>query len=366
MAKIIIIGLVGYNLGDEAIAVAVNTFLSKENTVSITTVSPGALAKYGIKEIYLNRRSLDSVLNLIRNIKNSDIVLIGGGSLVQDKLGVGLYSGVLAFFLQTVILAKLLGKTVITLPIGIDELDTRLGKLFAKCALIMIDELYVRDEQSKKLALRYVNKILAVNVSADPAILLASQHQILMPAPELNATKQKRVVISLVKENLETPGLVESTSLVCKALIATGCQVLLLAMDSRPDDEIELYQKILEKVPGVEIFLPKNIYDVIDCLSHSDALVAMRLHAMILGINLLPIIGISRTTKTNSFCLNFGIPFFAYETEWAPQILELIDEMCCHRAQYLAKQINRSIIETAKAQEFSDYLLSTAKNFNTY
>lgn len=305
MSKITLIGLAGHNMGDEAIALAVHIALINQHSISITSVKPGSLSKYGINEINLNRRSITSIINIGKNVYNSDIVILGGGSLIQDKLGISLHRGVLSFFLQMVLLSKLFRKKTITLPIGVDELNTTLGKVYAKIALSLLDEVHVRDDQSKKLALLYGSASKSVKVSADPALLLNPKNNSL--------PKKNQIVISLVRENLNHHDITESSIKLCEEFSKLNINVVLLVMDHREDDETYIYKKIVEKSQNARILIPKNIEEIFSCLLESKALIAMRLHAMILGIKILPIIGISRTTKTESFCNNYGIPFINHD-----------------------------------------------------
>ncbi|MDH4558235.1 hypothetical protein E8F11_24205 [Pseudomonas sp. BN417] len=302
MKRALIIGLSGYNLGDEAIAVATYLELRKKyQTVSATTVKSGTLGKYGIPEIVFNRRSIRSWFQICKEMASSDTVYIGGGSLIQDKLGIGLISGVLSFFLQSVIASKLLSKRVTTLPIGADQLNTKLGKAYAKTAIALLGKLNLRDQASENV-IKSISPNKSTQVYADPAYLL--------PSPTAIAT-QKKVLISLVLENLDEEKLRQIHSGITEAFNQNQSDLFYIAMERRESDELSLYQSL--GIPADRIIIPSDINEAIMEIRNSRLLIAMRLHALILGHGHVPLIGISRTTKTAAFCMEGNVPILDIE-----------------------------------------------------
>lgn len=298
MKKALIIGLSGFNLGDEAIAVASYVELKKKyDEVSVTTVNPGTLEKYGIPEVILSRKSISSWRNIFREIKSASTVYIGGGSLIQDKLGIGLLTGVLSFFLQMVILSKILSKNVRTLPIGADELKTRTGKIYAKIATRILGEINLRDEESSDNVKRLASN--KTNIYADPAYLLKTSEHI---------EKNNRVLVSLVYENIDFKTLKKINDSLISALKSKENDIYYIAMEKREEDELSLYKKL--NIPGNKILTPNTIYEAIREIRSSKILIAMRLHALILGHGHTPLLGISRTTKTAAFCKEGHVPYF--------------------------------------------------------
>ncbi len=302
--KVLLIGLAGYNLGDEAIAVSAANSLRTKYEVVITTVKAGVIAKYQIPEVLVDRKSLRSWISLINAIRRSDVVIFGGGSLVQDKLGLSLFSGVLNFLLQYVILAKILGKHTRTLPIGVDRLQTRLGRMIGSLALNLLDEINVRDNTSKELVNFYSGRTDA-RIYADPAFLLSP------PQSEL-ATLAKDtagyMVISLVLENIDANTLRLIYNVIERTDSLKSYRKIYIAMDTRESDELHLYREILCIHPE-QIVIPKDAFEAQKIISGGTLLIAMRLHALILGLGRTPSFCISRTTKTEAFCTTALVPF---------------------------------------------------------
>lgn len=340
MKKALIIGLSGYNLGDEAIAVAAYIELKKKyQSVSATTVNPGTLSKYRIPEIVFNRKSVKSWIQVCKEIASSDTVYIGGGSLIQDKLGIGLISGVLSFFLQSVIASKLLSKNVTTLPIGADELNTKLGKVYAKISIFLLNKLNLRDPASEKV-IKSITPSKPTRIYADPAYLL--------PSPSTNPNR-KKILISLVLENLDEEKLTKLHSGIHEAFNNNKDDLYYIAMERRDSDELSLYRRL--GIPEDRIITPPDVNQAIMEIRSSRLLIAMRLHALILGHGHVPLIGISRTTKTAAFCADGHVPIL--DIERVPEnIGATLKEMEVQSNASFKDQQQASIQKTKLARNF--------------
>lgn len=302
--RILIIGLAGYNLGDEAIAVASARFLSDSHDLIITSVRPGSIAQYGIKEVLLDRRSIRSWVRLVKEIRSADMVLIGGGSLIQDKLGIGIFRGVLSFFLQSLILCRVVGTRIATLPIGVDALETRLGRNTARLALKLLEEINVRDRLSAKI-------VEGITPAPPKTLLYADPAYMLQPAKIDDAEQRgadQVLLVSLVRENIEIEVLKSLHAEIRGYAASNNLQVRYISMDRRFSDEESLYRDILD-IPATEIIKPDNLTEVFHAIEQSECIIAMRLHLLILALGRKPLIGISRTTKTRAFCTENMVPY---------------------------------------------------------
>ncbi|SFI88517.1 Polysaccharide pyruvyl transferase family protein WcaK [Paenibacillus sp. UNC496MF] len=314
-------GSVGYNIGDEAIAIISAKYLKKLNNqlnIRIGTITEGAVKnRYdGIDEFVIDRTSVSGWRNIIDAIKRSDIVVLGGGTMIQDKLGISLTRGMIPYMLQITMIAKYFKKTVITLPIGVDELHTRFGKFLGRQLIKRIDSLNVRDEKSKQLVNAYcpANKN-EVNVIADPAFLIDEvMHDEMINDEYINRIVEKPfIALSLVNENIIDQ---EKTNLFVKLMKEvvsnTDFNILLVPMDRRMSEELSLFesirQELIEDTDRITILNPDlNSIQISYVLRQAKLLIGMRLHAMIFSVGHIPIIGISRTTKTDTFLKQFGL-----------------------------------------------------------
>lgn len=135
------------------------------------------------------RGGFKGMMNTIKAIMNSDVVLIGGGEIVQDKSSF-IY---IPYQLIRPLVAKLFRKKLFAYAIGVGEPSeiSFLGKLQSKIVLNMFDIITVRDEKSLK-SLRDYLKVTKPQtyLTADPAINLVAKEV-------TNSPKSPYFVVSL-------------------------------------------------------------------------------------------------------------------------------------------------------------------------
>jgi len=371
-----IYGLAGYNLGDDAIAFISASLLSQgfnQCRVRSACINPGRLEKvYGHEEIFIDRRSLGGLISLVKSIQEADLVVIGGGTLIQDKLGISIFRGVLAYTQQIVSLARLFKKPIVTLPIGIDELSTRIAKKYAKCVIQNTNYLLLRDEKSLCLARQYNGKASSkrsVRLGADPAFLIENFSQIEVLDNKLNRLFDRYIVISLAGEKFESDYLLKVSERIIDFFLSrdTHCGAVLLAMDDRANEETMLYKALTNKLKNtnfasrIKLVSPKDARVAFAILKKSHFLLAMRLHAMIFGLGYVPIVGLSRTTKTDSFLEFTGVPGFRVDRHIdVDKLVEVADLYIENKAE-LKKQLRKRIILQKRVIDSIDELIGICK-----
>ena len=161
MTRILISGYIGFdNFGDEVIFKVLREHLQELN------YKVSALSKHSNYDI--KTYNYKNLFEVIKAILNCDILISGGGSLLQNKTSN--YS--LIYYLLIITLAKLFFKKVIIFAQGIEPIK---GKIFKKLTAFILKQcnfISVRDEKSQKLLLK--NNIKSTLVS-DPAYSLAQQ-----------------------------------------------------------------------------------------------------------------------------------------------------------------------------------------------
>ncbi|MGB9793322.1 MAG: polysaccharide pyruvyl transferase family protein, partial [Thermacetogeniaceae bacterium] len=171
MLRVAVSGYYGFdNTGDEAILMAmVSTLKALAQNVEITVFSrsPKETSRaYGVKAV--NRWNPFAVgWTLLR----SDILLSGGGGLLQDVTGVRS----IVYYLAVVAMAKLLGKTVVYYAQGVGPVRTRFGRWLTRLISNRVDLITVRDQASRDdLLAMGVNRPPLV-VTADPVLAMSPQ-----------------------------------------------------------------------------------------------------------------------------------------------------------------------------------------------
>lgn len=169
MRKILVSGYIGFNnFGDEAIFYALSSrFKSLGYEVSaLCTNCDEVQKKYQVKTYHLKKP-----LEILKAISTCEILISGGGSLLQNKTS----NFSLFYYLFIILLAKLLGKKVIIFAQGIEPILGKFPEFITKTILKLVDFITVRDENSKRLLKSW--KIESTLVS-DPAYSLVQNRQI--------------------------------------------------------------------------------------------------------------------------------------------------------------------------------------------
>ena len=161
MTKFVISGYIGFdNFGDEAIAKVLTTHLKDIDAEKITVLSsnPNKTAKlYGVESV--------NFLRFIKPIQESDILISGGGSLLQDITSLKS----LIYYLTVIVVALVFNKKVIIFAQGFSPFRTKLGEVFTKFVLKYCDKIYVRDVKSQELLL---NMNLKAELVSDPVFAI--------------------------------------------------------------------------------------------------------------------------------------------------------------------------------------------------
>ncbi len=306
--RVLLSGYYGFgNIGDEAIlAATVSSFRSRlpDLGISVLSESPKETARdYGVQAF--PRMSPPEVL---RAFRSADLVVFGGGSLLQDSTSFRS----LAYYLSILLLAKSLGKPVVVYANGIGPLRSSLGRYLTRTLLDTVAQITVRDEESLSL-LREIGVRRRVDVTADPAFLLN-------PAPA-----------SRIQEVLERSGIDTGKPLAWLALRPRralgdfygalaravsylrreGLSPCLLVMQGRDMPVVESLNQALSdimerEVPHVSSLTPAEALGV---LERGAFCFGMRLHTLILAARAgVPSIGVEIDPKIGAFCRSLGFP----------------------------------------------------------
>ena len=141
------------NLGDWAIFEQMeNLFLPEIYNGNIEIIVPSGDIKYTIDNyqvIAFQRGGFRGIVNTLKWIKKSDIIVLGGGEIIQDRSSL-VY---IPYLLIRPLIAKILHKKLFGYAIGVGEKEeiSFLGKIQSKIVLNMFDTITVRDEKSNTI-----------------------------------------------------------------------------------------------------------------------------------------------------------------------------------------------------------------------
>lgn len=283
--KAFIIGYYGCdNIGDEVLLHQVIKMIRDiDESISITSIS------YRTNETKL-LHNIDSIsrnkyYQIVKTIKNSDIVIGGGGSILQNITS----NKSLIYYLVLFLISKIYGKKVIILGNGFGPVNGKFFRWLSKIIINKIDVFVARDSETvddlEKIGVR-----TKVELAADLAYY----------EYESVANRKNRKVIINIRPWNNSQKIIDEMSKFIKILIDDNYIVEFLSMQNGKDDFLV---KSIEKKLGISIpILPNSIDEFLSNKGDYCCMIGMRLHALVwAGIKDVPFIGIEYDPKINSY-----------------------------------------------------------------
>lgn len=311
--NIIMSGYFGFsNSGDDAIL--------KSIIESLKTLEPALNIKVLSKDPKLTEKeygvaSIDrfNFFNLIKNIKRSDMLISGGGSLLQDKTS----SRSIWYYLLIMKLAKHYNKKVFVYANGVGPINKNFNRNATRKVLDKADFITLRDIDSYKLIKEIGVNNKNIKVLSDPVFNLkeASDESL---CNKFNVNIE--TVIVSIRSWVNDDKLISELSKFLNYLIDLGKNILFMPMQIPRDTLIS--EKIAKNIKEYKIIDEKYPVEILmNLMKHSNMVIAMRLHAMIYAIHQnLPFIGISYDPKTDTVLkdfdesININIEDISYES----------------------------------------------------
>ncbi|QEK11453.1 polysaccharide pyruvyl transferase CsaB [Crassaminicella thermophila] len=299
MKKVFIFGYYGFkNLGDEAILSSIIKTL-KENEPSVKIYALSYNVNHTEKIHGIIGVSRNHIKDIIYAIKNADLVISGGGSLLQDVTS----SRSLLYYLGIIGISKLFKKPVLFFSNGFGPVKRKFNQYLTSKIVNKVDKIIVRDKQSK-LDMEEIGINIPIEVTTDATFVLESVHKERVKKifrDEMIPLDKPLIGISVrpwyVKENF-----IENMAKFSDYVIDKGVNVLFIPM--QPAKDMEISKKIMNKMKK-EAFILKREYkpdEILGIIKSLDILVGMRLHALIFAaIGTVPMIGIEYDPKIAAF-----------------------------------------------------------------
>lgn len=296
--RIAISGYYGFgNAGDEAVLAGLVLAFQKAargNPVSLTALSinpDDTRHRHGISARHRYRPA-----ELISAIANCDLLMSGGGSLLQDVTSAhGIF-----YYLGVIRLAQIMGKKTMFAAQGIGPLIRPRSRNLVAGIANKLDAITVRDPESADLLLE-IGVRQRVQIMADPAILLAEGAR--------NRPGEGPVTVSLRTWDDTDQSLPPMLAAACRdALGATPIGTL--AMQPAQDNSVlEQFRREWLQLTGQEATEFVNsgpdierLPAVVRQLAASRLVVGMRLHALILAAGAgIPSVALAYDPKIESF-----------------------------------------------------------------
>ncbi len=348
----VISGYYGYgNLGDDALLWAIHQQLAaKDIGLVVLSRRPGQTTRqYGLRAV--QRFSPWAVR---RAIGNADVLISGGGSLLQDRTS----TRSLCYYLWVIRQAEAMGKPVFLWANGIGPLDRQRNRRRVRRTLAACGGITLRDEDSR--AELTAMGLTGGVVTGDPALLLTP----------CSPTEARRCLVSqgipldrgLVGISVrQAPGMntAELAALGDEIVRELGRNVVWLPMQEPVDRTLSRQLQAQMRCPShvlQPVDRPELLLGIIGCM---DAVVSMRLHTLVFAARCrVPMIGCIYDPKVEALLRLLGMPDCGTpETVTAQHTLELLRDLLDREEEVRALLARRTGPLERQAGQTVQYLL---------
>jgi len=357
MKKILVAGYYGYqNSGDDAILHSICSDileLNIETGITVLSNQPGlTMREYPVKAI--DRFNLKDI---VREIKSCDVVVMGGGSLIQDLTS----TRSLYYYLGILWIAKFHRKAVMLYGNGIGPIKRWYNKPLTTLTLNMVNVITLREHLSKELLAKLHVSRPIIQVTADPVFNLKLNYEI--RTDDIYETekipKDKPIVGVLFRSWSHEESYTRRMARVCDQIINTYDYNIVFVPMKHPADLIVAFE-IIKKMHH-KAYLIENRYHeekLINFMGEMRFIMSMRLHGLIYGaLKQVPLIGFNYDPKVEYYAKELDIPIVDDMRHiHVEKIMELIEELEENRESVAARLAFRADELKQEAKRNRDYL----------
>lgn len=325
--SIIISGYYGFdNFGDEAILGVLTKRLQKLNAhVRVLSKTPAKTASlYGVSST-----AYFCLLQVIYRISKCDVLISGGGSLLQDVTSMKS----LLYYLLIINIALFFKKEVIIFAQGIGPINSKFGAFLTKNTLKKCSLVTVRDEKSLFLLRGWGVK---TNLVCDPLFDLSMA----VSFPSNKVGVQLRAFKTL-KENL----LIKLAEQINKDFSDKTIEIYSFqdSLDLKVCERFECILKSINPSINTKLIYNQTSAEILDKISKLDYMIAMRFHANLIALKY----GI----KTFAICYDEKVEKLATEAQ-IPFVSMLANEDYDSKFEQLKKLNNQNLVDFSTSKHF--------------
>ena len=311
MINLLIAGYHGFgNCGDEAILKAMTTNIrGLAEDVDITALSHNpefTKTEYNIKSV-----QRFNVFQVLSAIKHSDIILSGGGTLLQN----GTSTRSLLYYLSIIKLAKLFRKRVMLYANGIGPVTGKFNQRLVRSVINTVDVITLREKLSEADLRNIGVSNPNVTVTADAAFKLKSigddEAESLLLAEGFEDRGKPRIGVSVRAWSKAKYGddYVTKIAKACDCIADTGKEIIFIPMQFPSD--IAISKRVASMMKNKSYILMKKYTpaEILGIVGRVDAMVSMRLHTLIFAaVKNIPMVGIIYDPKIEYYLKELDMP----------------------------------------------------------
>ena len=339
--SIVVSGYYGYhNLGDDTILEMICKDLAEDYELTVLSRRPSeTLKEYSVRAI--GRYDLREI---IRVISDADLLISGGGTLLQDRSSV--HS--LLYYLLVLKIAQQCSVPTMIYAAGIGPVIHRFSMKAISRILSKVNIISLRDRQSQKFihklsaekgTILTADPVLRMEVSADSAVeLFFTQNRL---------TDKKMFAVSLRKMNEKEQR--QMSILLDKVAALSGFVPVFICMQESEDLQTTLeVQKYMSQTHSVLLNKRVSGPDMAAILKRMQCVIGLRLHALVIGsLAGIHLIGVDVDPKISAFLEELDTELLYSMTDITDEktaecIVRIMSEPCKYDLTELKERSNRT------------------------
>lgn len=300
----VILGYYGYgNSGDDALLGSIiNDMREVEESFNPIVLSHNIKNTQSLYGVECADRF--SVFQILKAFKRTNVLILGGGSLIQDITS----TKSLMYYLWCIKTAKKHGLKVMLYANGIGPILKEENKNRAAKVLDSVDVITLRDEESAQLISQLGVKTPKITVTADPAFSFEPECEDISKDFGIDGD----YFCMSVRDWSESDEKIINGMAELADYISEKYSLIPVFVPMQFDKDLNPGRIIASKMKNQSVVIHKKISlkQIFSLIKYSKAVVAVRLHMLIFGATMeVPSIGIDYDPKINSFMNYMGIPY---------------------------------------------------------
>ena len=301
--RVLVSGYYGYdNLGDETILETICSRYKDQYDLVVLSKQPQQTEKkFGVTAV-----SRFHMLKVRKAVRNCDLLLSGGGSLLQDRTS----TRSLLYYLSVMHLAQRNGKPVMVYANGIGPVRGKRNRKLVVQVLQKVSKITLRDEDSLRELQNMGLKRKDILVTADPVFSLKPQGTEM--AAELWAQlgiPKDAPVMGISLRTVSQNAAERLAALVDGICADTGYIPVFLCM--QPAVDLRSAKTVMERMHTKAYLLPGQLTEqqTMSALGTMQLVISMRLHALVFAAAAgTPVMGFDYDPKVVSLLRTLGMP----------------------------------------------------------
>jgi polysaccharide pyruvyl transferase WcaK-like protein len=316
------------NLGDDLLLYNYVRLLRKMgfdkiyvNSSLIELIPPAIIANQGGLEVFETYNS--SLVQLVKLMTQSDCIVYGGGTVYKElyaTTGRSRYS-VISRVMVFNCLARLLGKQIYNLHIGIGSIKTKRGRLITRLALRVCTQTIFRDKESYDYAKQTLRLPEAITSHSTDGLFIDKSWQkpwrsLKLQNPRGSCKIVGVNVLSDIPDWIPRERYIQQMAEFVDEIIERGDYVVFLPFqtDFNPHNDLTFMKDefipAMQQKQGFEILDQLSLDTIISTLQQIDVLVGMRFHSLLLAtVANTPFIAVAYDTKCWRYVQENNYPY---------------------------------------------------------